>query len=95
MESKGRFRTLISVGAIVLLIVSAVVIGTLQSSTPARAASVPTGLHVVGNQIEDGSGHVIVPRGVNRMGGEYSCISSGAGTFDGPTTQTVVNAMLA
>lgn len=94
MESKGRMRLLSLVVLAVLLLGSAAVITTLKTPTQARAASVPTGLHVVGNQIQDGSGHVIIPHGVDRMGGEYSCISSGAGTFDGPTTQTVVNAML-
>lgn len=106
MKSKGRFQ-LLSFGVLALLLCSVVAAFTIAShSTPARAASAPTGLHVVGNQIEDGSGHIIVPHGVDRMGGEYSCIksaSNGGGSFDGgvgstpaqATTQAVVNSMLA
>jgi Cellulase (glycosyl hydrolase family 5)/Ricin-type beta-trefoil lectin domain-like len=32
--------------------------------------------------------------GVDRMGSEYRCLSSGTTTFDGPTDQTSINAML-
>ena len=93
MRSKGRFRLLALVmGA--LLISSAVVSTIVHSSTPAHAASTPTGLHVVGNQLEDGSGHRIVPHGVDRMGSEYACLSNGASTFDGPVDQASVSAML-
>ena len=93
MQNKGRFLFL-TFGIIALLLFSAASILILRPSGSAKAASAPTGLHVVGNQIEDSSGRVIIPHGVNRMGGEYSCISSSGGTFDGPITQTVVNAML-
>ncbi len=91
MKSKGRFHLLTLTLIAVLLCTSAVIVA-LRNPTPAKAASVPTGLHVVGNLIEDGSGHVIIPHGVNRMGGEYACLSGLS--FDGPITQTVVNAML-
>jgi hypothetical protein len=91
MEGKGRFRLLTFV-FVTLLLCSTVAIVVLRAPAAARAASVPTGLHVVGNQIEDGSGRAIVPHGVNRMGGEYACLSGLS--FDGPINQTVVNAML-
>lgn len=91
MKSKGRLR-LFSLSAIVLLIGTLALGITIHTVTSARAASAPTGLHVVGNKIEDSSGRVIVPHGVDRMGTEYSCPSGN--TFDGPVDQTSVNAML-
>ncbi len=91
VKSKGRFQLLTFISVFLLLCSSAVMF-MLQAPAVARAASVPTGLHVVGNQIEDGAGHVIIPHGVNRMGGEYACLSGLS--FDGPINQTVVNAML-
>jgi hypothetical protein len=100
MQRNRRFRLLTFVVAALLLCVTGVVV-VLQSPHSARAASVPTGLHVVGNQIEDGSGHVFVPHGVDRMGTEYQCtktVSQLGGTstdFDGPVDQTTVNYMLA
>ncbi len=100
MQSKGRFYSLI-IPVLALLLCTTAFGVTLSNSTTVRAASAiakaaaasaPTGLHVVGNQLEDGSGRVIVPHGTDRMGSEYSC-PSGA-TFDGPVDQTSVNAML-
>src|SRR5947209_15990196 len=94
MQSKGRFRLLVFF-VIALLACSTAAITTLRSPTSARAASVPTGLHVVGNQIMDGSGHVFVPHGVDRMGTEYACRAAGANVdFDGPVDQASVSAML-
>ncbi len=91
MKSNGRFSLLITL-VTALLLLSAGTVVMFRTPTLARAASVPTGLHVVGNQIEDGSGRAIIPHGVNRMGGEYACLSGLS--FDGPINQTVVNAML-
>jgi hypothetical protein len=42
-----------------------------------------TGLHVVGNQIQNDAGQTVVLHGVNRSGTEYKCVQSG-GLFDGP-----------
>jgi Cellulase (glycosyl hydrolase family 5)/Ricin-type beta-trefoil lectin domain-like len=89
MKSKGRFRLFSLTG--ILLLLGALAVG-ITHGTAARAASVSTGLHVVGNKIEDGSGHVITPHGAARMGTEYSCLSGN--TFDGPVDQTAVSAML-
>lgn len=94
MKSKGRFQ-LLALVVVALLIGSAAIATVVHSSTLAHAAGAPTGLHVVGNQIQDGSGHVIVPHGVDRMGTEYSCSTPTATSdFDGPVTQTAVSAML-
>jgi endoglucanase len=41
-----------------------------------------TGLHVVGNHLEDGQGTTVVLRGVNRSGSEYQCVGGGS-VFDG------------
>ncbi len=95
MKDKGRFRLLTTI--IVILLTCMAALSTLLPATIAKAAA-PSGLHVVGNQLEDGSNHVIVPHGVDRMGGEYSCIKTtqnGGGSFDGPVDQASVNAMLA
>jgi endoglucanase len=52
----------------------------------------PVGLHVVGNQIQDGSGKVIVLHGVNRSGSEYACVQN-MGVFDGPADGPSVKVM--
>ena len=57
---------------IVILLTCAAALSVLLLPVTARAAA-PSGLHVVGNQIEDGSNHVIVPHGIDRMGTEYQC----------------------
>lgn len=94
MQSKGRFRLPLFL-IVALLACSTAAVATLRFSTSARAATLPTGLHVVGNQIQDGSGHVFIPRGVGRMGTEYACRTAGVNTdFDGPVDQASVSAML-
>src|SRR5579883_2189458 len=96
MQGKRRPRLILLV-LVALLLCSAALLA-LRSPGAARAASVPTGLHVVGNQLEDGSGHVIVLHGVDRMGTEYQCTKSATNAptdFDGPVDQTTVNYMLA
>lgn len=97
MPGKRRLRFLIGV-VIMLILASAAAVFALQSPQAARAATVATGLHVVGNQLEDGSGHVIVPHGVDRMGTEYQCTKSATNAptdFDGPVDQTTVSEMTA
>ena len=95
MQSKERYRFPLFF-IIVLLVISTAATTTLRSSTTVRAAvSLPTGLHVVGNQIEDGSGRTIMPRGADRMGTEYACRAQGdPSDFDGPVDQASVSAML-
>lgn len=62
------------------------------------------GLHAVGNRImiSDGKGKLtpVIYHGVDRSGAEYVCVQAAQGvgkkgTFDGPTDQASVNAMLA
>ncbi len=63
--------------------------------TPAAigpATTYPTGLHVVGNQILDGAGTVVVLHGANRSGTEYKCVQSSS-IFDGPSDEISVAAM--
>jgi hypothetical protein len=70
MKSKGRFKVLTFAIAF-LLLGAALVVGAVQTNSHARAAGpVITGLHVVGNQLVNGSNVPIVPHGVNHMGGE-------------------------
>ena len=60
---------------------------------PAKRASTSlNGLHVSGNQLLDGSGHVVHLRGVNRSGTEYACVQ-GWGIFDGPNDPASVQAI--
>lgn len=93
MKNIGR-RSL-TFAVVMLLVCSIIATAIIRSSTPAHAASVPTGLHVVGNKIEDSKGQVIIPRGVNRMGTEYACRAQDVTTdFDGPVDQAAVSAML-
>ncbi len=97
MQRKRRPRLFLIV-LIALFLCSASALIALRSPGPARAASVPTGLHVVGNQLEDGSGRVIVLHGVDRMGTEYQCTKSATNAptdFDGPVDQATVSNMLA
>src|SRR5712692_1361874 len=56
------------------------------------ARGVKTGLHVLGNQIVDGDGNVVLLYGVNRSGTEYACIQ-GWGFFDGPSDDASLDAI--
>jgi endoglucanase len=49
-------------------------------------------LHVAGNHLVTASGQQVVLRGVDRSGGEYSCVN-GSGFWDGPMNQASVTAM--
>jgi hypothetical protein len=51
-----------------------------------------SGLHVVGNQIQNSAGTPVQLIGVNRSSAEYMC-SSNSGIFDGPADQSEVTAM--
>lgn len=95
MLSKRRFRFLFLL-VLTLFVCSLATVFTLRSPGSAKAATVlPTGLHVVGNQILDASGKVFTAHGVGRMGTEYACSTANAGVdFDGPVTQAAVSAML-
>ncbi|MGH6655102.1 MAG: cellulase family glycosylhydrolase, partial [Actinocrinis sp.] len=72
-----------------------------QSASASPSAS-PTGstggngpapqLHVSGNKLVNASGAAVVLHGVNRAGGEYSCVQ-GNGFFDGPVDQASVTAI--
>jgi endoglucanase len=67
--------------------------GTAVDSGGAPDSGATTsGVHVVGNQIYDGS-KAIRLLGVDRPGTEYKCIQSG-GIFDGPSDQASIAAML-
>jgi aryl-phospho-beta-D-glucosidase BglC (GH1 family) len=59
------------------------------SSRPATGAPQ---LHVSGNQLVDAGGQAVVLRGVDRSGGEYSCVHD-TGIWDGPMNQASITAM--
>jgi len=50
------------------------------------------GLHVVGNQLVDGTGKAVKLHGVNRSGTEYACVQMN-GIFDGPSDDASVAAI--
>lgn len=68
-----------------------------STSLAQRAPSAPqaaiSGLHRVGNQIQNGNGQVVRLRGVDIPSGEYACIFD-FGIFVNPTDQAAVNALL-
>src|SRR5579859_1214502 len=78
------------IGVLGLFIVTGFVAGLSQSS----AAAPITGLHVVGNQIYNGSNQIVHLYGVNRSGAEYAC-DQGWGIWDGPVDQASVSAIAA
>ncbi|GCE24152.1 hypothetical protein [Dictyobacter kobayashii] len=90
-----RRRRALYLGCLVVL--GVLCFGTFSLSNFSRTAkasgSLPTGLHVVGSQIQDGSGNVIVPHGVDRSGSQYQCVKGGGSTFDGPNDQASVSVM--
>src|SRR5437870_1510439 len=69
-------------------------VASLVAMAPmARAATAPSGLRVVGNQLVAGaSGGVVRLIGVNRSGTEYQCIH-GYGIFEGPSGAASVQAI--
>lgn len=64
--------------------------GGTEGCTPPTPA--PMGLHAVGGEIQDDDGNVIILRGVNRSGSEYSCAKS-TGVFDGDHDATSIRAI--
>jgi len=78
------------------LIGTAWVLGAAPATTPTVIAAAPavTDLHVVGNQIKNGTGETVRLRGVNRSGMEYACVQ-GWGIFDGPHAAASVAAIAA
>lgn len=82
MQSKRYVRPLIFI-ILALLVGSTAAVMTLRSSTPARAATSNSGLHVSGNHLLNSAGQIVRPLGVNRSGSEYMCDAAGDNTvFD-------------
>lgn len=61
-------------------------------SSPAQDSGASMGLHVIGNQLFDRSGHAVHLQGVNRSGPEYACVQNN-GIFDGPSDDASVAAI--
>src|SRR5438874_1970321 len=66
----------------------------VDPDTPIVAVGPPmTGLHVVGNHIENADGLTVILHGVNRSGTEYQCVHGTGQIFDGPSDLESVRAM--
>lgn len=66
--------------------------GAAQAAGEAAAAGNAPQLHVQGNRLVDQGGAPVVLRGVDRSGGEFSCVQ-GHGIWNGPMDQASVTAM--
>jgi hypothetical protein len=75
-------------------IAAALAVLVMVVGAPFSAADPPTmsGLHVVGNQIQNTAGVPVQLVGVNRSSAEYRCASN-SGIFEGPADQAEVAAM--
>jgi endoglucanase len=93
MRVPVRFSLVVMLGALVLGGFSPAMWSS-TSAGKADAAGSMTGLHVVGNQLENGQNQVVRLLGVNRSGSEYACIQGWA-DFDGPSDAASVQAMAA
>lgn len=91
-----RLRTALIAVLLLLLLADGATAGWLAS--PAAAATsgdsdgVAPALHVSGNRLVTDSGATYRLLGVNRSGGEFSCVQ-GKGMWDGPMDQSSVTAM--
>jgi hypothetical protein len=95
---RNRARTWL----VVLPLVALVGAGTAwvaRAPITASAAPAITGLHVSGNHLVNSAGQTVTLWGVNRSGGEYSCIPHGnpasvpSSVFDGPVDSTATAAI--
>jgi len=83
-----------SAGAMAVALIVALGLSVAGGPAATAAPSAPTGLHVVGNSIVDGSGKAVRLLGVDRSGSEYACLGNG-GFFDGPSDAASVQAIAA
>jgi hypothetical protein len=104
MKSKGRIQPFFLTILTLLLCFAATSSAVSPKTTTASTLNLTPGLHVVGNRIAmklTNNSPITYPvfHGVDRSGAEYVCTQTAqgvgkTGTFDGPTDQASVNAML-
>jgi len=92
LRPRSRVPFVLILATIISFVPMFVVAGRPQTALAATAA--PTGLHVFGRQLLDGSNSPVILRGVNRSGTEYACIK-GWDFFDGPSDMASVQAIAA
>jgi hypothetical protein len=81
-------------GATALLTVAAALLIALAAS--ASGAGAPAGLQVAGNRLETLAGAPVRLLGVDRSGGEYSCVDRGSrSVFSGPSGAAAIAAIVA
>jgi endoglucanase len=79
--------------AVVVLCAGALAAAAALAATAGRdAGQAAPQLHVSANRLVSATGERVVLHGVNRSGGEYSCVH-GTGIWDGPMNQASVSAM--
>ncbi len=85
-------RFLLSGALVVLVCCIGLMPRSVHAQSTRSALSTIYGLHVSGNQLQNGSGENVRLLGVNRPGTEYKCVNN-AGIFDGPSDAASVDAM--
>jgi hypothetical protein len=90
MVSK-RFST---VGLIIAFIFFSALVAANSPSSAAVGPATFNGLHVSGPNIVSAAGLPVVLHGVDRSGGEFGCVQSGASMWNGPMDQASITAML-
>jgi len=95
MDRTRRRLWLLALPALALLIAAASWVA--RTPTPASAAVSIAGLHVSGNHLVNSAGQTVTLWGVNRSGGEYSCVPHSGfpagGIFDGPMDNAAVTSI--
>src|SRR5579875_563923 len=94
-QTGRRIRLAAGVLAAGLLATGAAAAGGARAAVttgPVRPAASAPQLHVSGNKLLSAQDHRIVLHGVDRSGGDYTCVQ-GDGIWDGPMNQAAVTAM--
>ncbi len=95
--SKTRKLTLSLSLTLIAILLAAVAIGVFQHLPKQAKAAAPSpapALHMQGAQLVSAAGVPVQLHGVNRSGGEFGCVQSGANMWNGPMDQASISAML-
>src|SRR5579872_3395320 len=84
-------RRILAPSCIVSLLMLFIILPPVSAAGPVAYA----GLHTLGASIVSSTGLPVVLHGVDRSGGEFGCVQTGASMWNGPMDQTMLNAILA